>query len=171
MLSGKPSRAHWIGPFHPPMRIGLISDTHGYLDPKIGAFFAEVEHIIHAGDIGYESIISALEEIAPATAVLGNTDYALPFRKTEVLQLGTRTLLVHHIVDPRHLPSELQSQVRRANPDVVVFGHTHKPYTEKVGSTLFINPGYAGKQRFDLPRSVAVLNCSNSGMVVEHYYL
>ncbi|HAV64105.1 MAG TPA: YfcE family phosphodiesterase, partial [Verrucomicrobiales bacterium] len=56
------------------MRIGVISDTHGYLDPKIPALFQGVEHILHAGDIGYASIILELEQIAPVTAVLGNTD-------------------------------------------------------------------------------------------------
>ncbi|MFA5192251.1 MAG: metallophosphoesterase family protein, partial [Verrucomicrobiia bacterium] len=53
------------------MKIGLISDTHGHLDPQISALFAGVEHILHAGDIGSESLLDALRAIAPVTAVLG----------------------------------------------------------------------------------------------------
>ena len=61
------------------MKIGVISDTHGFLDPKIFELFAGVEHILHAGDIGFASIILELQEIAPVTAVYGNTDADLPF--------------------------------------------------------------------------------------------
>ena len=56
------------------MKIGLISDTHGYLDPKVLELFADASHILHAGDIGGDSIILELKAIAPVTAVLGNTD-------------------------------------------------------------------------------------------------
>ena len=56
------------------MKIGVISDTHGFLDPRVEKIFAGVSHILHAGDIGYASIILELQFIAPVTAVLGNTD-------------------------------------------------------------------------------------------------
>jgi predicted phosphodiesterase len=46
----------------------------------------------------------------------------------------------------------------------VVFGHTHKPFSENIGSTLFFNPGYAGKSRFGMPRSVAILHCTDEGI-------
>ena len=55
-------------------RIGVISDTHGYLDPQVLEEFAGVDHIIHAGDIMDASTLEALGKIAPVTAVAGNMD-------------------------------------------------------------------------------------------------
>jgi putative phosphoesterase len=154
-----------------PIRIGLISDTHGYLDPRLADHFRGVEHILHAGDIGCWSVIQALEEIAPVTAVLGNTDFALSCPETEVLELCARTFLLQHILDPYEPAEAVRRRLERDAPEVVVFGHTHKPFAERIGSTLFINPGYAGKKRFALRRSVAILHCSASAIVPEFYYL
>jgi uncharacterized protein len=63
------------------MKIGLISDTHNYLDPRVPEIFTGVEHILHAGDVGLSSLIVELEQIAPVTAVIGNTDEGLPLRR------------------------------------------------------------------------------------------
>ncbi len=140
--------------------IGVISDTHGLLDPRVPEIFAKVDHILHAGDIGYPSIILELEDIAPTTAVLGNNDAGLDFRETELAQIEGRKFLVHHIVDPKALTPTLQRRMERDVPDVVVFGHTHKPFNEQIGKTLFFNPGYSGKPKFNLRRTVALLHCS-----------
>ena len=146
------------------MKIGVISDTHDYLDPRISGIFEGVDHILHGGDIGMPWLILQLENIAPVTAVLGNTDAGLHFKETELVELDGFKFLIHHIVDA-HAPSpDLQRQLTKHNPDVVVFGHTHKPFSERIGKTLFFNPGYAGKPRFALPRSVAILHCDNGGL-------
>jgi putative phosphoesterase len=137
--------------------IGLISDTHGFLDPKVPRLFAGVTHILHAGDIGGWQIVPELEQIAPVTAVLGNNDADLFGRETEVIELGGLKFLVHHIVSPDHPGSALRERLERFQPDVVIFGHTHQAFSERRGARWFINPGYAGKPRFNLPRSVAVL--------------
>jgi uncharacterized protein len=151
------------------MRIGVISDTHNSLDPKIAELFAGVEHILHAGDIGSGRIIHELEQIAPVTAVLGNTDGPeLTVRETEVVELAGRKFLLHHIINPRALSEALERRISRERPDVVVFGHTHKPFCETIGSILFFNPGYAGKSRFGMPRSVAILHCDEQGVRHEH---
>jgi predicted phosphodiesterase len=81
------------------LKIGVISDTHGYLDPRVEKIFAGVNHILHAGDIGFASIILELQFIAPVTAVLGNTDGDPGFRLTEVVALAEKKFLVHHIVN------------------------------------------------------------------------
>jgi hypothetical protein len=141
------------------MKIGLISDTHGFLDPKVPEIFAGVSHILHAGDIGDDSIIVELKAIAPVTAVLGNTDSSPTFRITEVVALAQRKFLVHHIVNPHALKENLQSQVARERPDAVVFGHTHKAFCETIGGVLYLNPGYAGKPKFGAERTVAILRC------------
>jgi putative phosphoesterase len=139
------------------MKIGLISDTHNYLDPRVPELFAGVDHILHAGDVGQSLLIVELEQIAPVTAVTGNTDEGLPLRETELVTLGGKKFLVHHIVTPGVGSPAIDRLLREDTPDVVMFGHTHKPYAQQVGSILFFNPGYAGRQRFELPRSVAIM--------------
>lgn len=141
------------------MTVGLISDTHGFWDPCIPGLFAGVSHILHAGDIGSGSVLVELERIAPVTAVLGNCDGPLAgVRETEVLELGGHRFLVHHIVDPSG-PDDLAARaIAHHRPDLVVFGHTHRPHDSTVGPVRFLNPGYAGRVRFAQPRSVALLD-------------
>ena len=140
------------------MKIGVISDTHGYLDPRVPGFFAGVSHILHAGDIGNDFIISELQAVAPVTAVLGNTDGSPNFRLTEAVTIGQRKFLVHHIVNPHALKEELQLRIARERPDVVVFGHTHTAFCQTIGDVLYLNPGYAGKPKYATERSVAILH-------------
>ena len=144
------------------MKIGVISDTHGWLDPKIPELFAGVSHILHAGDIGPDAIIGALEAIAPVTAVIGNTDSSSTFRPAEVVTLAGRKFLVHHIVDPYALKEELQLRIARERPEAVVFGHTHKAFCETSNGVLFFNPGSAGKPKFGRGRTAAILHCDKN---------
>ena len=144
------------------MKVGVISDTHNFIDPTIPAIFAGVNHILHAGDIGMPWIISELEQIAPVTAVLGNNDMDLRVRETEVVELAAWKFLLHHIVNPRALAESIKARVLQERPSCVVFGHTHQPFAQTRGGTLYLNPGYAGKPRFRLPRSVAVLEWNGS---------
>lgn len=139
------------------MKIGLISDTHGYLDSRVSKVFSGVDHILHAGDIGPDLLIAELGAIAPVTAVLGNNDTSPCYRLTEVIELSGCKFLLHHIVAPRDLQSEIRGQIARTQPDVVVFGHSHQAFNEIIGGIHFVNPGYAGRPRFNQPRSVAVM--------------
>jgi hypothetical protein len=150
------------------MRIGVIADTHGHFEARLPELFSGVDHILHGGDIGLPWVILELQQIAPVTAVSGNTDVGLRYRETETVQLGERRFLVHHIVEPHRLETSLARRLGRERPDVVVFGHTHRRFCETIGSTLFLNPGYAGKPRFGLPRSVAILDSGAAGINV-HY--
>jgi putative phosphoesterase len=152
-------------------KIGVISDTHNHWDQKIADIFKGADYILHAGDIGLPWVILELEYIAPVTAVLGNNDDGLSFKEMEIVQVGTRKFLVNHIVEPQNLNDKIKRKIVRENPDVVVFGHTHKPFCENIGNTLFLNPGYAGKQRFKLQRTVAVLHCDEQGMTAEFHEL
>jgi putative phosphoesterase len=146
------------------VKIGIISDTHNFLDPKIAELFDGVSHILHAGDVGTLSIISELETIAPVTAVFGNTDAGLPLRETDVVELAARKFLVHHIVNPHVLDDRLKERIARAQPDVVVFGHTHRTFCQTIGGALYFNPGAAGKPRFGQGRTVAILHCDATGI-------
>lgn len=143
------------------MRIGVISDTHNFLDLKVPVLFRGVDHILHGGDIGLGKIIHELEAIAPVTAVMGNTDDpGFGYRQTEVVELGGRKFLLHHIINPHGVADPIHVRIEREHPDVVIFGHTHRPFCNLLNGSLFFNPGYAGKSRFGLQRSVAILRCT-----------
>jgi predicted phosphodiesterase len=113
------------------MRLGVISDTHGLLRPEVFDAFAEVDHILHAGDIGSLDLLTELEAIAPVTAVFGNTD-----------GMDVRAKL---------------PKVARVQLDGF-HGHTHLPKLELVDVVVTVmNPGGAGPRRFDIPASVGIL--------------
>lgn len=153
------------------MKIGILSDTHSFLDPRIAQIFDGVEHLLHAGDVGPHSLLLELETIAPVTAVLGNTDGGVDLNLTEVVRLVGRKFLVQHIVNP-HVPGEdLKIRIARERPAAVVFGHTHKRFCQTLGDVLFLNPGYAGKPKFGAERSVAILHCDEKEMRAEFHPL
>ena len=142
-----------------PLRIGIISDTHGMLRPEVGEIFGSVgvEHILHAGDVGDVAILQELSAIAPVTAVRGNTDIAPGCRNLpvcETVSLASAEIFMHH----GHL-DEFNILPRGAN--VVVTGHTHAPLVCWRENVLFVNPGSAGPRRFRLPVCVAVLTIFN----------
>jgi uncharacterized protein len=155
--------------------IGVISDTHDYLDPKVTELFkaAEVQHILHAGDIGLARLILQLEEIAPVTAVTGNTDIEARqhYRETELVELAGLKFLLRHIVDVHAPSAALQQRIHRDNPNAIIFGHSHKPFAGEVDGRFFFNPGYAGKSRFGMPRSIAILSCDGKNVTPELKYL
>jgi putative phosphoesterase len=153
------------------LKIGVIADTHNHFDPLIPSLFSGVDHILHAGDIGLPWVLLELESIAPVTAVLGNNDAGLQYKETECIGLDGRRFLVHHIVDPHRLDEPIRQRIAREKPNVVVFGHSHKPFNEVIGNTLFFNPGYAGKPRFNMPRTVAVLHCGKNEIRAEYHSL
>ena len=92
---------------------------------------------------------------------MGNTDDpAFRYPHAEVVELNRLRFLIHHIVNPHYLTETVRRWMDRERPNVVVFGHTHKPFNETLEGVLFFNPGYAGKPRFGMPRSVAILHLS-----------
>jgi uncharacterized protein len=145
-------------------RIGLISDTHGLLRPEATAALAGSDHIIHAGDIGDESILISLREIAPVTAVFGNCDFTpelLGVAETEVVELGGVLVYVLHELD------RLDLNPRVAGFSVVISGHTHKPRIVEQDGVLYVNPGSSGPRRFNLPVSVGFLEIADGKVCAE----
>lgn len=151
--------------------VGVIADTHGFVDPRIHGIFAGVGHILHAGDVGTDSVIAELEQIAPVTAVIGNTDNAITLPQTAVVDLYGFRFVLHHIVDLHHPTPELAYSIEEAQPHIIVFGHTHKPFADWIEGRLYLNPGSAGKRRWDTERSVAVLHLGDGGPLVEFHSL
>jgi putative phosphoesterase len=142
------------------MRLGVISDTHGLLRPEVFDAFAEVDHILHAGDVGPLDLLTELEAIAPVTAVYGNTDGGevrsrLPQVATVELD-GFDIVLTHG----DQLGSPTPEALNATFPDaqIIVYGHTHKPLLTLVDVVVTVmNPGGAGHRRFGLPPSVGIL--------------
>jgi putative phosphoesterase len=154
------------------MKIGVISDTHNFLDPKIPGLFAGVGHILHAGDIGLPCILTELEQVAPVTAVGGNTDDpALRYAPTRTVELAGRKFFIQHIVQPQAPGADLRQRLAREQPDAVVFGHTHKQFCKTLDGTLYFNPGYAGRPKFGAERSIAILHCDGPGIRAEYLEL
>ena len=167
--SNTPLFTFYISRFALHGKVAVISDTHNHLDPRVPKLFSGVDHILHGGDIGQPAILLGLEQIAPVTAVLGNTDDpGFHYRPTEVVEVAGRRFLVHHILNPHALTDPLRERIARERPDAVVFGHTHRPFCERIGGTLFFNPGYAGKPRFGMERSVAILHCGERKIRAEY---
>ncbi len=142
-----------------PVRIGLISDTHGRLRPEVFPALEGVLRILHAGDVGSPDILIELEAIAPVTAVYGNVDtfelrQRLP-RLARIEEAGRRIVVVHGDALGSPTPAKLAAAYPEA--DVIVYGHTHVAKVERVGGMLVINPGAAGPARFHLKPSVAIL--------------
>jgi putative phosphoesterase len=146
------------------VKIGVISDTHDFLDPQILKKFSGVGHILHAGDIGTNWITFQLEQIAPVTAVRGNNDLGSSFRETELVEMAGKKFLVHHIVSAPSPSEKFKFLISRARPDVVVFGHTHKKFCEMIDGVLYFNPGYSGAPKFGTERSAAIFHCDENGI-------
>ncbi|HEX3926975.1 MAG TPA: metallophosphoesterase family protein [Gemmatimonadales bacterium] len=143
------------------MRLGIISDTHGLLRPEVFDAFAGVDHILHGGDVGSLDLLTELEAIAPVTAVFGNTDdMALRARlpRVALLELDGFNIVVTH--GDQFAGDLAPAALHDAYPDadIIVYGHTHRPLLELVDVTVTVmNPGGAGRRRFDLPASVGIM--------------
>ncbi len=142
------------------MRLGIISDTHGKLRSQVFDVFADVDHIIHAGDIGSPDIIAALEVIAPVTAVYGNTD---GFDMRTTCPQVARFELDGFIVVVTHgdqFGSPTPTVLHEIYPDaeILVYGHTHRPLLELIDKTVTVmNPGSAGVEGSGEPASVGIM--------------
>ena len=140
------------------MLIGVISDTHGYIDPRLDDALRGVEAIVHAGDVGGEDVLAHLRAIAPLHAVYGNNDeklggLGLPLHADFTLG-GARFHLVHQLPHARPEPET----------DVVVFGHSHKPLVERRAAVLFVNPGAAGRAGFHRLQTIALMTVEGGGV-------
>lgn len=143
------------------MRLGVISDTHGWLRPQVFEVFAEVDHIIHAGDIGPAELLTELEALAPVTAVYGNTDRGeLRSRLPRVAELeldGFRIAVTHGDQVGRGVSSAALHELF-PEADILIHGHTHIPKLELVDVVVTVmNPGAAGERRYDIPASVGII--------------
>jgi putative phosphoesterase len=131
-------------------KIGLISDTHNYLNPKLFDFFSDVDEIWHAGDIGSLIVLENLEKFKKVRAVYGNIDgndlrTAIP--KIQSFDIEEFKVLMVHIGGyPGRYERGITDLIVRIQPDLFISGHSHilKVVNDQKNKLLHINPGAAG---------------------------
>ena len=145
-------------------RLGVISDTHGYLPPRALDVFRDVDAILHAGDIGSQEILHALARIAPILAVRGNMDsgpWADALAEKESIQAGDSFIhLIHDLL-------KLRKQTVTNECLAVVSGHTHRPSVGAKNGVLYVNPGSAGAPRYGEHPCVALIRINGSGAAAD----
>lgn len=143
------------------MRIGLISDTHGYLDPQVYTYFEECDEIWHAGDFGGVHVSEELSAFRPLRGVYGNIDDTA-LRRLHPLDLkfdldGVRIWMTHIGGYPKRYNKRVRTQLQDDAPDVFICGHSHilkvvrDPSYQRM---LVLNPGAAGKHGFHHVRTM-----------------
>lgn len=151
------------------VRIGVIADTHGLYDPAVKKHFAGVAAIVHAGDIGDRAVIESLRGLAPVVAVSGNVDEyeRSGFPRQIVIRRNGKTVAVRHVLyEKGRLTEDATRWLDEEQPDVCIFGHSHRPTIDQYGPTLLFNPGSAGPKRFSLPRGVGLLTISRNKILL-----
>jgi uncharacterized protein len=136
------------------MKIGIVSDTHGWIHPSLYKFFAEADEIWHAGDIGNIETADKLAGFKPLRAVYGNIDDArvrTVYKEQLRFRLEEINVWITHIGGyPGHYDHRVRHVIYDDPPDLFICGHSHiaKVQYDKKGGFLFINPGAAGKNGF-----------------------
>ena len=141
-------------------KIGLLSDTHGYLDETLLTHFSACDEIWHAGDIGSLAVADRLEEFKPFRAVYGNIDGAAARRRyPEHLRFqieGLDVWITHIGGYPTKYNVRVREEIRADPPDLFICGHSHilKVMPDKKLDLIHLNPGACGKEGFHKMRTV-----------------
>ena len=142
------------------MKIGLISDTHGYLDPLAIQYCQDCDEIWHAGDFGSLEIGKQLEEVKPLRGVFGNvdgTDIRDEFPENLRFRCEEMDVWITHIGGyPGRYDRRVRDEIRSNPPDLFICGHSHvlKVKKDKRLDLLHLNPGAAGNQGFHMIRTM-----------------
>jgi uncharacterized protein len=154
------------------MKIGLISDTHGYLDERVYEYFDACDELWHAGDIGDAKVLQELTEFKPTKAVFGNIDdRALQHQLPEDLMFereGLKIFMTHIGGVPPHYNPRVKQIINETKPDLFICGHSHilrvMPDNKRPG-LLYINPGASGHQGFHVVRTIMRLELKEGKML------
>ena len=145
-------------------KIGIISDTHSYWDPRYVEHFKDCDEIWHAGDIGNEQVALRLAQLVPTfRAVYGNADGGLLRRDYKALEIfeteGVKVVMTHIGGYPGRYAPGIKSRLELSRPKIFVCGHSHilKVIPDRQLGVLTINPGAAGKQGWQRVRTLVTL--------------
>lgn len=154
-------------------RIGVLSDTHSHLDPKIFTHFKDVDEIWHAGDIGDIEVLDKLRAFKPTRAVFGNIDNNVIRMETPEFNIfdieGKKILITHIAGKPGKYSKPLYDKLQEVKPDVVVCGHSHILLVQfdKYSNLLWINPGACGIKGFHSVRTIVRFTIEDTK--IEHF--
>lgn len=133
-------------------KIGLVSDTHGFLDEGVLLHFKNCDEIWHAGDFGDISVANQLKELKPLRGVFGNIDgqdIRSRFPEQAVFTCEEVKVMIRHIggYPPRYNP-DTKKELAIHRPQLFISGHSHilKVMYDATMECLHMNPGAAGKQ-------------------------
>lgn len=161
------------------MRIAILADTHGFLDPRIAEIVTECDVAVHAGDIGGADVLLALQPRSHVVAVRGNNDTAEKWSTRELRLLetlpteaeidlpGGKLVVVHG--DSAGPAAQCHEELRRRYPDAraVAYGHSHLASLDDSALPWILNPGAAGRTRTYGGPSCMLLTCSEDRWDVE----
>lgn len=142
------------------LRIGLLSDTHGYWDEKYATYFNDCDEIWHAGDIGSDTLAAKLALLKPLRAVYGNIDgqaIRISYPKIAHFMAEEVKVMMTHIGGyPGRYNPEIRPELYATRPNLFIAGHSHilKVAFDKNLNCLYINPGAAGKSGFHQVRTL-----------------
>lgn len=143
------------------MLVGIVSDTHGFVDPRLIVALSNCDAILHAGDVGGTHVLDALEEIAPVYAVQGNND----------LPLGGLGLPTHLDLELGGACFHVVHELRHARPSettkAIVCGHSHRVLNELRDGVHYLNPGAAGVVGFHRELTAMILDVQVGKIVIE----
>jgi putative phosphoesterase len=143
-----------------PLRLGVLADSHGHLCDETLSALSGVDLILHAGDIGGESVLNRLRGLAPVVAVVGNGDPDLARRypwEQRVEVAGARVLLCHWYDNWGRVHPKIEREIAEWDPHVLVYGHTHVAENSQRNGRLYFNPGYSGPPGLGRRRTVGRL--------------
>lgn len=141
-------------------RIGLISDTHNYLDDSVFRHFEKCDEIWHGGDFGSAEISEQLKNFKPLKGVYGNVDGAdIRSEFPEVLKFtceDVKVLMIHIGGYPGKYSPLAKTQIIDFTPKIFISGHSHilKIMYDQKFECLHMNPGAAGKQGWHKVRTL-----------------
>ena len=151
--------------------VGILSDSHGFLDPRIAEAVNQCDHIVHAGDIFNAHVLSQLKPKKELIAVAGNNDFsdfwkeeesavvnALP--DSDALELPGGLLVVEHGHRFGNHPAHEQLRASHSSARMIVYGHTHHRVIDQGEEPWVVNPGASGKVRTHGGPSCLVLHAS-----------
>ncbi len=149
------------------LRIGLLSDTHGYWDEKYVKYFENCDEVWHAGDIGSMELVQKFQSFRPFRAVYGNIDgqdIRRLFPQTLRFQVEGAEVLIKHIGGyPGNYDSSVRGSLLVSPPKLFISGHSHilKVKYDKTLDMLHINPGAAGIYGFHKVRTLVRFSVDN----------
>lgn len=162
------------------LTVGILSDSHGYLDPRIAKIVNQCDYIVHAGDIFNAHVLEQLQPKKELIAVAGNNDFAALWSAEEAdiinalpandkLELPGGHLVVEHGHRLGHHPEHKQLRSDHNEAKLVVYGHTHHRVIDQEAEPWVVNPGASGRVRTHGGPSCLILNASTTEWTIETF--